>query len=92
MDKEELAKRLRAARRGVWRKTLTYVSAGLGLVIGLAWNDAIVTFINQLFPDPRKTVIAKFVYAGMITFIVGFVLYYLERSLEDKKEEKTKKK
>jgi uncharacterized membrane protein required for colicin V production len=89
MEKEELTgfrKRVHEARRGVWRKTLTYMSAGLGLVIGLAWNDAIVTFINRVFPDPRNTVIAKFVYAFVITFLVGLVLFYVERAMEDKKD------
>ncbi len=82
MDKDQLTEEFRKARRGVWKKTLTYIGAGLGLVIGLAWNEAITSLIAKLFPDPSSSILAKFAYALTITVIIGFTLYYLERALE----------
>jgi len=53
--------------------------AGLGLVAGLAWNDAIKALIEELFPVGRNSVLAKFIYAALITLIVVVVGAYLVR-------------
>ncbi|MEK7500923.1 MAG: DUF5654 family protein [Patescibacteria group bacterium] len=75
-------------RKEVRERTLAYVVAALGLVAGLAWNEAINTLIAQFFPLSKDTLIAKFVYAGVITIIVVTVSSTLVRVLgrqEDKK-------
>lgn len=73
------------AGRAIKSKMVTYIGAGLGLVIGLAWNDAIIGLIGYFYPDKGDGVIAKLVYAVIITLVVGLALYLVEKSLEDKK-------
>ena len=51
-------------------RSIGYIEAGLGLVAGLAWNEAIKTTIETLFPVSKSTVIAKFIYALIITVII----------------------
>ncbi len=78
----------REVRKEVRERTLAYVAAALGLVAGLAWNEAINTLIAQYFPLSKDTLIAKFVYAGVITIIVVTVSSTLVRVLggqEDKR-------
>jgi uncharacterized membrane protein YdbT with pleckstrin-like domain len=65
-------------------RTMGYIAAALGLVAGLAWNDAISTLITQLFPLDRGNLIAKFVYAVIITAVVIFATTIIVRP---KKEE-----
>lgn len=52
------------------RKTIiTLILGGLGVVAALAWNDAIQSFFNTLFPK-GSGLIGKFIYAIFITIIV----------------------
>jgi hypothetical protein len=74
------------AARAIKAKMVAYVGAGLGLVIGLAWNDAIIGLIGHFYPDKGDGVIAKLVYAVIITVVVGLVLYLVEKSLEEDKK------
>jgi hypothetical protein len=55
----------------------TLIGAALGLVAGLAWNDAISSSIKLIFPsDNTSSLVLKFIYAVTITvFIVAFVFY-----------------
>lgn len=82
MKKEQLAKNLKEARAAVRKKMFSYIAAGFGLVIGFAWNDAISSLIKQLFPDGANSIFAKFVYAAILTMVVGYVLFYIEKALE----------
>ncbi|MBI2609569.1 hypothetical protein HYW53_00130 [Candidatus Giovannonibacteria bacterium] len=47
--------------------------AGLGLVAALAWNDAIQSLFKSIFGDAPNNVIAKFIYALILTLIITFV-------------------
>lgn len=51
-------------------RTISYITAALGLVAGLAWNDAIRSLIENIFPVANKTLWAKFIYAVLITIVV----------------------
>jgi len=62
-----------------------YIGAGFGLIAGLAWNDAIKSFIEYAFPLDKNSMWAKFLYAIIMTVIVAFVGLNLERIF--KKEE-----
>lgn len=75
-------KALKEARRAIKQKMFSYIAAGLSLVAGLAWNDAIKFTIDNLVPSVGNTIIAKVIYAVIITIIVGFLLFYIEKSLE----------
>lgn len=74
-------------------KIAGYITAGFGVVAGLAWNDAIKAFIEEFFPQENSNLLAKFSYAVIITIIVVVISLYLvkllrtEQKKEDKKEE-----
>lgn len=65
-----------------------YLTGALGLVAGLAWNDAISSLIKYLFPaEQGNNLTAKFVYALVITFLVVILTMYLLRFIGPKKAE-----
>jgi uncharacterized membrane protein len=68
--------------------TIGYILAALGLVAGLAWNDAIKTLIESLFPLSQNSIKVKFIYAAAITVIVVLLSIYLARLAASGKEEK----
>lgn len=68
-----------AMRREIQRQTVGYVLAALGIVAGLAWNDAIRAAIDYFFPLSQKTLQAKFIYAFMVTAAVVIFTAYLIR-------------
>lgn len=57
-------------RKQIKNQAVTYILGALGLVAGLAWNDAIKTLIDFLFPLDKNGIIIKFIYAAIITVVV----------------------
>ena len=80
-------KRAAVLQRELREKTTGYIVTSLGLVAGLAWNDAISNFIKYLFPLDSKTLIAKFIYAGIISIVVILMSQGLLRVLSPKEDE-----
>ncbi|MBU4204782.1 hypothetical protein KKE19_04365 [Patescibacteria group bacterium] len=74
-------------RKEVGEKTMSYIVAAFGLVAGLAWNDAIKSLIEYLFPLQKNNLLIKFVYAVLMTFVVVSISIYLIRLI--KKEGQT---
>lgn len=74
---EKLKNDTQKLRKEVRSRTLGYIVGALGLIVGLAWNDAIKAFIEYWFPLGGNGIIAKFFYAAFITLIVIIVSYYL---------------
>ncbi len=60
-------------------RTIGYIAGALGLVAGLAWNDAIKTLIEYFFPLSSQNISVKITYAFFITFVVVFATIYLMR-------------
>ena len=56
------------------------ITAGLGLVAALAWNTAIQDLFKWLFPD-QNSLIAKFLYATLITILVVFITHRLGKTI-----------
>ncbi len=73
-------------KREVKKQVLTYVTAAFGLIAGLAWNEAIKGLIDYLFPV-SNSLLAKFIYAIAMTFVVVIISLYLVRLLRKQKEE-----
>lgn len=73
---------VKKARVAIKKKMFSYIAAGFGLVAGLAWNDAVKLLIDYFIPTIGSGIIAKLVYAFIITIVVGLMLYSIERSLE----------
>lgn len=60
-------------------KGSSYILAAFGLVAGLAWNDAIKAFIEQLFSTAEETLTAQFIYASAVTVFVIIVSIVISR-------------
>ena len=54
-----------------------YIITAFGLVAGLAWNDAIKSLIEYIFPLSPNTLLLKFIYAILITLVVVLISNYL---------------
>jgi len=72
-------------KKEVQERTLSYLVAAFSLVAGLAWNDVVRSLIDYFFPIHRDSILAKFLYAALVTLFVVFVTVYLIKLL--KKEE-----
>lgn len=70
-------------KQAVRKKTMGYIAAALGLVAGLAWNDAVKALIEYFFPIASNTIAAKFIYAALITLVVIIVTTYIIRENEE---------
>ena len=75
---DQFGNNVREGAKEVRTKTFTYVSTALGLVAGLAWNDAIKALIDLLFPFSKNALAAKFLYAILITLVVVLLIQKLE--------------
>lgn len=77
----ERLQRLRAEssklQREVRSQTVGYIVGALGLVAGLAWNDAIRALIDHFFPTGNNSLPAKFGYAALITLLVVILTVWL---------------
>ena len=71
-------------KKQVARQTAGYILTALGLVVGLAWNDTVRSAIESIFPLDGAGLLAKFIYAIVITVVVIFVIRLTNRFLEDK--------
>ncbi|MCE9643861.1 DUF5654 family protein [Candidatus Parcubacteria bacterium] len=60
-------------------KTLGYIITALGLVAGLAWNEAIKSFIEYVFPLGNNTLLLKFIYAIVVTVAIVIFATNLNR-------------
>ncbi|MFZ2682027.1 MAG: DUF5654 family protein [Patescibacteria group bacterium] len=60
-------------------QTMSYVTAALGVVAGLAWNDAVKSAIDYFFPAESATIVAQFLYAIIVTLIVVVLTLLLRR-------------
>ena len=67
---EHFQEKSKKLEREVRDRTLTYIIGGFGFVAGLAWNDAIKTLIEALFPLQRDFIWVKFLYAAVVTLFV----------------------
>ncbi len=76
---EEEKNQDRNLRKAITNKTVGYITAALGLVTGLAWNEAIKALIDYLFPITSNSVLAKFIYAAVMTAVVVVFSIYLVR-------------
>ncbi len=70
-----------AFRAQVADQSMNYIAAALGLVAGLAWNDAVKALIDYLFPVSEASIAAKFGYAIIMTLVVIVLTLILKRIL-----------
>lgn len=91
MQPKETAKQAkeRAERvaREVREKVAGYLLTAFGLVAGLAWNDAIKQMIELLYPLENNSLMAKFIYAFIITTLVVIVSIVIVKYGKSKEKE-----
>lgn len=72
-------------RNEMRERSMTYIAGGLGIVVGLAWNEAIKSLIDYFYPlSSANSISAKFVYAIIITGVVVLATMYIVRPPEKK--------
>ncbi len=71
-------------RKEIRERTIGYILAAFSFVAGLAWNEAIKSFIDLFFPSNKNSIFIKFIYALVVTVIVVMVTAYLVRKIEKK--------
>jgi C4-dicarboxylate transporter len=74
-NKDELAELKTQARE----KTANLILAGFGFVAGLAWNEAIKSLIDTIFVLEKNSLLAKFVYAILVTILIIIVSYFFSK-------------
>ena len=75
-QKEKIAQQGAPFKEEIRVKSFGYIAEALGLVAGLAWNEAIKALIDALFPLGQNGLLAKFVYAAGITIIAVVATSY----------------
>ncbi|MDP2709193.1 MAG: DUF5654 family protein [bacterium] len=65
--------------REVRERTFGFVITAFSLVAGLAWNEAIQSLIRSIFTVGKDSVLAKFIYAVLMTLILVVITIYLSR-------------
>lgn len=81
---KKLSEGQRRINREIREKTAGYILAALGFVVGLAWNDAIKTLIDNIFPIDKNGISAKFIYALIVTIIIVVAAILLTKSSAEK--------
>lgn len=79
VDFQKVKEEGKTLQKEMRERTLGFITGGLGLVAGLAWNDAIKALIEYLFPLGKNSIPAKFIYAALISVIVVVLSMYLVR-------------
>jgi C4-dicarboxylate transporter len=74
--------------REIKEKTMGYILAALGFVVGLAWNDAIKSIIEYFFPLDKNSIFAKLMYAFIVTILIVLVTGYFFKINNDQEEKK----
>jgi len=88
----KIKREIRSVKQEVADKTVGYIVTALGLVAGLAWNDAIKSLIEYFFPANKHTLWAKFSYAVLITLVIVLISIYLVKILKKEEKENIKEK
>ncbi|MAG44484.1 hypothetical protein CL633_01185 [bacterium] len=71
-------------------KLLKYITAGFSVAAGFAWKDAIEDLIDYFFPQTKQGILAKIIYAFVLTLILVVVSLYLSKILHKKRKKKSK--
>jgi hypothetical protein len=78
---ETISQEVQKLRLEVLQRMTDLVTAGLGLVAALAWNEAIKAFFNAYFPQPGGNLMALTVYALFITTVVVILTIQLGKAV-----------
>jgi len=74
--------------REIKDKTFSFIITAFSLVAGLAWNEAIQSLINSFFAINKNSVLAKFIYAILMTLVLVIITINLARVLGKNDQQK----
>ena len=74
--------------RDLRKITVGYIIAAFGFVAGLAWRDVSMALVEYLFPMSKDTILAKLIYAIIISIALAFVSIYVMRFIGKTKKKK----
>lgn len=86
--KEKIKNEGKEVQREVRQRVAGYILTALGLVAGLAWNDAIKRIIDYFAPNKGNNILAQLIYAIIATFIVVIASICAMKLLNSKRERK----
>lgn len=66
-------------------RSISWILTGFGLVAALAWNEAIKSLVDILLGTSKASLLAKFIYAILVTLLVVFISKHLGRPVENDK-------
>jgi len=69
---------IRDFRKNLRERFITLIIAAFSLVAALAWNEAITNLFKYYFGE-QANLIAKFIYAFVVTILVVIVVLSLDR-------------
>jgi len=72
---------IKEVKREFKERTITLILGGFGLVAALAWNEAIKTLFETIFPK-KNELIGKFIYAAIVTIVVVIISLQLKKISE----------
>lgn len=87
VERKKIKKNFAEIKNSLETSIAKYILAGFGLVVGLAWNEAIKESINVFFPSETETLVAKFIYAIVITIFVVIVTFILVKVFKTEDDE-----
>lgn len=70
------------------RRTEGYIITAFGIVAGLSWNEAVQALMGYLFPIEKDTILAKFLYAVIMTAILVFMSLYVVKFINKNDDSK----
>jgi len=74
--------------RDLRKITAGYIIAAFGFVAGLAWRDVSMALVEYLFPISKDTILAKLVYAILVSIALAFASIYVLRFIGKTKKKK----
>jgi uncharacterized membrane protein YjjP (DUF1212 family) len=74
--------------RDLRKITVGYIIAAFGFVAGLAWRDLSIALVEYLFPMSKDTILAKFIYAILVSVALAFASIYVLRFIGKTKKKK----
>ena len=83
-QKEGIKEEIKQIRGAFVAKVLALMIGGFGLVAALAWNAAIQTLVKSVFGDKSGGIIAKFIYALLVTGLLAIVSIKIGREEQKK--------
>jgi len=79
---EKIKTEVKQVKKEFKKTTLTLILGGFGMVAALAWNEAIKSLFETLFPK-SSALIGKFVYALIVTGVVVVISSQLKKLPEE---------